>query len=88
MQYKCSKGVTPATFTVGGVAAAYSGNLMNGTLALPVGITWTAPTAPGDGLGSGVTPISVTLTGTILGTDYQNAAAGTYTKTIAVTVAP
>jgi spore coat protein U-like protein len=88
VQYKCTKGVTPGTFTVGGVAANYSGSLANGGNTMPYSIAWTAPSTAGSGLGSGVTPISVTLTGTILGTDYVNAAAGTYTQTISVTVAP
>lgn len=89
VQYKCTNGVTPATFTVGGSGTgSYSGSLANGAALMPYTLAWTAPTTAGSGLGSGVTPISVLLTGTILGTDYVNAAAGTYTQTISVTVAP
>jgi hypothetical protein len=55
---------------------------------MPYTITWTAPTAKGSGLGSSVTGVTVTLTGKILGTDYVNAAAGAYTQTIDVVIAP
>ena len=85
--YKCTKDTAPGTFTVGGVASNYSGSL-SGPASMPYTITWTAPTAKGSGLGSSVTGVTVTLTGKILGTDYVNAAAGAYTQTIDVVIAP
>jgi len=89
VQYKCTNGTTPTIFTVGGSSTgSLTGSLANGALTMPIAFSWTQPTTAGSGLGAGVTPISVIVTGSILGTDYVNAAAGTYTQTISVTVAP
>lgn len=86
--YKCTKNTAPATFTVGGVAASYTGSLSGTGGTMPYSIAWTAPTTAGSGLGASVTGVTVTLTGTVLGTDYVNAAAGSYTETIDVVIAP
>ena len=88
--YQCTKGTAPATFTVGGDTATtgHAGNLLNGAATMPYAISWTAPSAQGSGLGASVTGVTVALTGTILGTDYVNAAAGSYTRTIDVVIAP
>lgn len=89
VSYKCTKGTAPTSMTVGGAlaAAGYSGTL-TGPSAMPYTIAWTAPATAGSGLGSAVTAVNVTLTGSILGTDYVNAAAGAYTETIAVVIVP
>lgn len=90
VQYKCTKNTAPVTFTVGGAAAAagYTGVLTGtgGTIGYSIG--WTAPTTAGSGLGAAITPVTVALTGSILGTAYVNAAAGSYTETIDVVIAP
>lgn len=91
ISYKCTKGTSPATFTVGGSASPYSGTL-TGALASPdtiaYSITWTAPTTAGTGFGAGSTATDVVLTGSILNADYVNVKADTYSQTVAVAITP
>ena len=50
---------------------------------------WTNPTTQGSGLGTGITPVNVALTGSMLGgSNYQNVSAGTYTQSVAIVIAP
>ncbi|GAB3776953.1 hypothetical protein GCM10028796_55380 [Ramlibacter monticola] len=91
VQYKCTKNTAPSTFTVGGASAAagYSNTLSGGALgSIPFTLAWTAPSSAGNGLGSSAAAITVTLTGTIVGTDYVNMAAGAYTQSVPVVIAP
>lgn len=92
VQYKCNKGLAPTSFSVGGQssgATGYSSALTNAsTDTIPYKITWTDPTGTGTGFGSGSTATTVTLNGAILAADYLNVSAGTYSQTVAVTIAP
>lgn len=87
--YRCTKNTAPATFTVGGGASPFTGSLGNGTDTIAYTITWTAPTTGGSGLGTGITPVNVALTGSMAGgANYQNVSAGTYTQTVAIAITP
>jgi spore coat protein U-like protein len=94
VQYKCTKGTAPASngFTVGGVTSNYSGTLAatatGNTDSIAVGITWTAPSTAGNGLGASVTPVTVRLTGTILAANYLNVTADTYKQDVQVSINP
>ncbi|TFZ08508.1 spore coat protein U domain-containing protein [Ramlibacter humi] len=96
IQYKCTKGTAPSSFTVGGSSTGtYSGtgaNALAGTGGnldtIPYTITWTAPTAAGSGFGTGSTATSVSLTGAILNANYVNVKADTYSKQVAIVIAP
>ena len=87
--YRCTKNTAPTSFTVGASnTGAFTGSLSNGTDTIAYGITWTAPVTGGSGLGTGVTPVNVALTGSIAATVYQNVSAGTYTQSVAIVIAP
>jgi spore coat protein U-like protein len=98
VSYRCTKGTPAPVFTVGGqlAAAGYSsgaaqalvGDTAGNTDVLPYRITWAAPTTAGSGLGSGVTPVVVNLTGTILNADFVDATADTYRGTVAIEITP
>lgn len=98
--YRCTKGTAPSEFKVGGQLAtpgyasgataalgALKGTGAN-TDVIPYRVDWTAPSVAGSGLGTTVTPVTVTLTGTILNADYVNVTADTYTANVAVTISP
>ena len=89
VQYKCTKNTAPTSFTVGGAlaAAGYSGTLTGAGGTIPYSIAWTAPSTAGKGLGTGAA-ITVNLAGTIVAADYLDMAAGAYTQTIDVVIAP
>lgn len=82
--YRCSNGTTP-TFTVPATAtitcSACSGTP---TLTPTIGST---NTGAGSGMGSG-NDKTLTVTGTLLQSTYENAAVGAYTGTIVVSVNP
>lgn len=89
--YRCTKGTSPTAFTLGGLAAnPFAGVLTNtaNTDNFAYSIAWTAPGTVGAGLGSSVTPINVTLNGTIAASVYQNVSAGTYNQVVAILIAP
>jgi spore coat protein U-like protein len=93
VQFKCTKGLAAGAFTVGGQSngtTGITGNLTNaGTDTIAYSITWAAPAAfTGTGFGAGSTSGGTTLNGSIAAAAYQNVAAGTYTATVAVTIAP
>ena len=82
--FKCSKGTSGVTFSVGGTTdgtAGYSSTMAGSGGAagtnLAFSIKWTTPTTFN---GFGVAPQTITLNGTILQTDYAAANAGTYAK--------
>lgn len=82
VQYQCTKGTAPTSFTVGGAAAAagYSGTLTSTSpsASMAYSISWTAPTSAGLGFNN-TTPIDIDLTGTIAEAVFQNAPASSYT---------
>ena len=86
--YKCTSGTAPSTFT--GVGANDTGGnhvVKNGTNSMIYTVTLTGGGA-GDGFGAGSTNKTVAVAGTILPAQFQSAAAGTYTDTLVVTIAP
>jgi hypothetical protein len=89
LSYKCTKNAAATSFSFDGDAASpASVNITNGTDNIPVALSWTAPATQGSGFGAGSTAITMTVTGDILATDYENASAGNYTRNVAVVVAP
>jgi spore coat protein U-like protein len=93
VQYKCTKGLSAGAFTVGGQSngtTGVTGTLTNaGADSIAYAINWAAPAAfTGSGFGAGSLSGGTTLNGAIAAAAYQNVAAGTYTATVAVTIAP
>ena len=87
--YKCTKGAAATSFSFDGAAVSpTSVNITNGTDIIPVALSWTVPASTGTGFGAGSTSISMTVNGSILGTNYANVSAGAYTKNVTVVVAP
>jgi spore coat protein U-like protein len=90
--YRCTKNTSSTTITLGGSASPFTGSLTNGTDNIAYTITWTNPSgaaAVGSGLGSTITPISVTLAASMPGgANYQNVSAGSYSQTVSVAVNP
>jgi hypothetical protein len=84
INYKCSNGTTP-TFTVPATAMVTCSSC-SGTPTMTPAITSTNGGA-GTGMGSGQDK-ALTVTGTILATNFENAAAGAYTGSITVSVSP
>ncbi len=84
INYKCSNGTSP-TFTVPGTATVTC-SACTGTPTMAATMT-SSNTGAGTGLGSGQDKV-LTVTGTIGSSIYQNAAAGSYTGSITVSVAP
>jgi len=82
--YRCSNGTSP-TFTVPATATVTCA-ACTGTPTMTPTVT-SANTGAGTGLGSGQDK-TLTVTGTILQANFQNAAAGAYTGNITVSVAP
>jgi hypothetical protein len=89
VQYKCTKGLSPTAFTIGGAAApSYSGTVSNGTDTIPYTLTWSAAqVTAGLGMATGK-EISVDVVGKMTGTDYQDAPAGTYTAAVTIEITP
>jgi spore coat protein U-like protein len=88
LTYKCTKNqaATSFSFDTDAISPA-SVNITNGTDNIPVTLTWAVGATVGLGFGAGA-DLSLTVNGAILGTDYANVSAGTYTKIVAVVVAP
>lgn len=90
--YRCTKGTAPTSFSVGAsITGTFTGTLANTTTpgdTIPYTITWTAPTTAGSGLGTSVTAVNVPLSGHMLGVDYQNVTAGSYSQAVAVAINP
>lgn len=86
--YRCTKNTAASSITLGGSASPFAGSMGNGTDFIAYQITWATPATQGSGLGTGVTPISVALTATMPGANYQNVSAGSYSQTVAVAVNP
>lgn len=90
VQYRCTKNTAPTSFTVGASSTgSFAGSLSNGTDTIGYTVTWTNPTTGGSGLGTGVTPVDVNLTGSMPGgANYQNVSAGNYTQSVAIAINP
>lgn len=90
--YRCTKGQAAGAFSVGAIATGatgYAGTIGNGTDTIPYTVKWTDPAAfTGAGFGSSAASKTVTLNGSILGTDYPNVSAGNYTGSVAVQILP
>lgn len=89
--YKCTKGTSPTSFSVGAsTTGTYNGTLTSGTTAdtIPYAVTWTAPSTAGTGLGTAITGTTVTLSGTILNANYVNVTAASYAQSVAIVIAP
>ncbi|HYD75652.1 spore coat protein U domain-containing protein [Ramlibacter sp.] len=84
--YACTNGVTP-TVSVGGAtdgSTGFSGLLAKGTDTIAYTVKWTNP-----GAATGFsTPVNLTLNGEIPAGAYEDKPAGSYTQTVAVTIAP
>ena len=81
--YRCSNGSSP-TFTVPATATVTCGACSGATMSPAI---TSANTGAGTGMGSGQDK-TLTVTGQILQAAFQNAAAGAYTGSITVDVAP
>jgi spore coat protein U-like protein len=89
ISYKCTKGQAATSFSFDGATTSpTSVNITNGTDNIPVALSWTVPAGAGTGFGAGSTAITMNVTGDILGTNYANVSAGSYSKIVAVVVAP
>lgn len=91
--FKCTKKTAIPTVTVGGAATSPNTTLtmadpLAPTITLPYSVAWLAPTTNASGFGAGSIDTTVTLTGTVLATDYTAAPAGAYVDTLVVVVAP
>jgi spore coat protein U-like protein len=85
--YKCTKGVTPGTFSFG--VGQNTSNRMKDTVSgdfIPYTLVLGAAVA---GTGFGATENkTLPLTGSIAATDYQNVSAGSYSDSVVLTVSP
>lgn len=100
--YKCTKGTTSGTFSVGGVSNGTTGYLSGTTQgtgalysatstdAMQFSINWTTPTGiTGSGFGTGSTGQTVSLSGSIDPAQFANAGpANDYTATVQLAVLP
>jgi len=89
VEYKCTKGTAPSSFSVGGSTTG-SLNSALGALTSPdtiaYSITWAPPSGTGTGFGTGSTATSVVITGTIPNANYVNVKADTYTDVVAIVI--
>jgi spore coat protein U-like protein len=99
VSYKCTKGTSGGVFKVGNSSTGTytsgttqaTGALAGGTSSdlLQYSITWTVPGAyTGSGFGTGSTANPIVLTGEIANAQFANAAADTYTNTVAIEINP
>jgi hypothetical protein len=89
ISYRCTKNTAASSITFDGDGTSpASVNISNGTDSIPVALSWTLPATLGSGFGAGSTAITMNVTGDILGTNYANVSAGSYTRNVAVVVAP
>jgi spore coat protein U-like protein len=89
ISYKCTKNAAATSFSFDGDAASPAAiSITNGIDSIPVALSWTPPATLGTGFGAGSTAIAMAVTGDILATDYANVSAGSYSKNVAVVVAP
>ena len=92
ISYKCTKGYTPGTFSVGGsttgtytantATTALAGAAAGNTTTIPFTITWGAR-PQGQGFS---TAVDITLTGTILNANFVDAPADTYSRSVSLAI--
>lgn len=82
--YRCTKD-TPST---GITASGGTSRTMTGAGNLPYTLAITGGTGTGTGFGTGGSDLTATVTGTIAATDYQTAAAGSYSESVTLNIAP
>jgi len=88
--YKCTKNTAPTSVTVGASGSPYAGTLASTATpadTMSFSVTWTNPTAAGNGFGAA--DQSFDLTGTITVANFQNAPAHTdYAASATVSINP
>jgi spore coat protein U-like protein len=93
IEYKCTKGKTPATFTIGGQSGgSYSGTLTHTTMTAPkdtfaYSLSWNTTLPAGLGMATGK-EVSVTVNGNIAAGVYANVTAGSYSESVPIVVSP
>lgn len=86
--YHCTKGTSPTLFTATSTQDTGGNHVVkNGAAAMIYTVALT-PGGAGDGFGTGSTDKSLGVAGTITQAQFGTAAAGIYTDTLTVTVAP
>lgn len=92
ISYKCTRGITTGAVAINsGLNPAGSGRQMRiGSTADVIAYTLSVAGGgvTGTGFGTGSTASPLTFTSSIAPVDFQNAAAGTYTDTIVITLTP
>ena len=89
--YKCTNGTAPTSLTDLSANNSAGQRRMKGAVSasfMNYSVAYTAPTAAGNGFGSGSSATSVTVTGTLAFADFQNSVADTYNDTLTFTIAP
>lgn len=86
IDYRCTKGRSPASITIGGGASPYTAGSMSGPGGdtIPFSLTWGAPPA-GTGMSADV---SLTVTGDIAAGAYSDVTAGAYSASVPVVFTP
>ncbi len=82
--YRCTKG----TLSTGITASGGTSRTMTGAGNLPYTLAITGGTGTGTGFGAGGSDLTATVTGTISATDYQTAAAGSYSESVTLNITP
>jgi hypothetical protein len=90
MNYRCTNGTMASGITIDGASNTATAlvDMTNGTHHMPATLTWATPSTLGSGFGAASTVIPVTVHGSIAVVDLNAAFAGTYSKSVAVTLAP
>jgi spore coat protein U-like protein len=87
--YHCTKGTSPTLFTASSTQDTGGNHVVkNGTVGSMIYTVALTPGGAGDGFGTGSTDKSLGVAGTITQASFGTAAAGTYTDTLTVTIAP
>jgi spore coat protein U-like protein len=90
--FSCNGSSALATFTVDGNDGAHAlgpglRRMRHATVATEF-LPYTLAISPSSATVAKGTPVTVSMTASVLSTDYQNALAGTYSDTVTVTVSP
>ncbi len=88
INFWCTKGVTTDAITVGGSATSpLNGRSMGGPAgdSIPYSLSWSPPAGANNGPGS---PRTLSIAGTVLGTDYTGKSAGSYSDTVTISITP
>ncbi len=85
--FRCSTGTSSTITADNGLNYTTTRNVKNGANAMPYTLSLTGATQTGTGMGTGQ-DLTLTVNGSIAQTDYQNAASGSYSDTVTLTIAP